>query len=320
MTNQLTSFKSLDTEAGVNISQISTLDEILQQARFDFEVEQTPVFTPEGEEVPNKQLIRRADNKHVLGVVGSKYTSIDTRTMLEPFHDLVTMHGAMYESAGLIRGGQMCWISATLPSSFVVPGREKDKIQQRIVCSVNHGGVGKNAYFSLANRLFCNNQIRLITKSANKSDYGFRHTKNWEDNFTQAAEGFKEAIESMIDFETAAAQLNNTPMKEDEIAIFMKRLYRMDLAKPLTPRGERKADKLKHLFKSGAGNIGETRWDALNAVTELLDHHSNRRFKTPSLKQRARERRFVSNNLSGYGDSLKQRALKLLLNTEKKFG
>ena len=126
-------FTSLDHAAGVDISKATSLDEVLDFAGFDFEVEQTTVHTPEGEEIPNKHLLRRSDNDYILGVVGGKYTPVSNRVMLEPFHDLVMDYGAKYESAGVIKGGRKCWISATLPESFSVPGRTGDVINQRIV-------------------------------------------------------------------------------------------------------------------------------------------------------------------------------------------
>lgn len=312
-------FTSLDHAAGIDIDDSNNLDIIMNQAGMNFNIEQTPVFDPEGEEIPNKKLLRRTDNGHILGLVGSKYTSVDTRTMLEPFHDLVNLHDAKYESAGVLGGGKKCWVSATLPSSFSVPGRLGDQIQQRIVSLINHDGLGGNAYFSLAHRIVCNNQIRLLTKSAGESQFSMRHTKNWQTQFEKASSGFKQAIDAMVNFEETVKLLSGISMKADEIGIFMKRLYKVDMKKDITRQFARKSEKMTDLFIRGQGNKGENRWDALNAVTELLDHHSTKRYKTPSLARRARENRFVSNNLGGYGDSIKQRALTLLTTTDNTF-
>lgn len=319
MTNTLTDFAGLDTAAGTDVSDSTNLDEIMTRAGLDFHVEQTELFDPEGEPIPGKRLLRREDNQHVLGVVSKRYHTISNRAMLEPFHELVQYHGAKYESAGMIGGGKKCWVSATLPSGFTVPGRTGDHIQQRIVSLFNHDGLGKNAYFSIAHRIMCNNQLRLLTNAANNSEYSFRHSKNWETYHDSASEGFRNAIDSMIQFEETVKVLNNIAMHPDEIENFMKRLYRVDMKKPTTRQRERKIEKARDLFIRGMGNVGETRWDALNAVTEMLDHHQSKRYKTPGLARRARENRFVSNNLSGYGDSIKQRALKLLVNPDNKF-
>lgn len=319
MTNNIIDFQGLDTAAGTNVSQETDLSKMMTRAGFDFNIEKTELFDPEGEPIPGKQLLRREDNQHVLGVVSKRYHSVDNRTMLEPFHDLVQYHGASYESAGMVGGGRKCWVSATLPSGFTVPGRPGDQITQRIVALFNHDGLGKNAYFSIAHRIVCNNQLRLLTKSANNSEFSFRHSKNWRVNHEVASEGFRSAIDSMIEFEETVKILNGITMKPGEIDMFMKRLYKVDMKKPVSRQRERKIEKARDLFINGQGNKGETRWDALNAVTELLDHHHTRRYKTPGLAKRARENRFVSNNLGGYGDMIKQRAVKLLIDTSNNF-
>jgi hypothetical protein len=65
---------------------------------------------------------------------------------------------------------------------------------------------------------------------------------------------------------------------------------------------------LGHLFAQGAGNIGRTRWDAFNAVTEFVDHF--RSIRVSSGRNRS-EVRFES-VLTGSGDDLKARAFDLL--------
>lgn len=313
------SFTSLDHAAGVDISKATSLDEVLNVAGFNFEVEQTTVHTPEGDEIPNKRLLRRSDNDYILGVVGGKYTPVSNRAMLEPFHDLVTDYGAKYESAGVIKGGRKCWISATLPESFSVPGRTGDVINQRIVSLIGHDGLGRNSYFSIANRLMCNNQIRLITSSGSESQFRVSHTKNWENQHADASAGFRAAVDSSIGFQQVAGDLNEMLMTPDEVEVFARHLYKIHKQEVVSPQAVKRGERLKELFVRGQGNVGESRWDALNAVTELLDHHSVKKTKKKVPVNRLMENRFVSNNLGGYGDSLKQRAMSLLLNKEVKF-
>lgn len=310
---------ALDHAAGLDISNTNNFDDIIKQSGFDFEVEKVPVHDPEGEEIVNRCLLRRTDNHNMLGIVSDRYVSVDTKTMLEPFHELVMLHGATYESAGVIGGGKKCWISATLPSGFSVPGRDEDVIQQRIVALINHDGLGKNAYFSLANRIVCNNQLRLLMDHTNASDYGVTHTKNWETRFEQASAGFKLAMDSMIHFEKTTEQLSNMPMKESQIDVFGRMLYKIDKKTSLSPQAVKRTNRLKELFKKGHGNHGETRWDALNAVTEMLDHRVEGANKSPAAIRQARQNRFFRNNLSGYGDMLKQRAVRLLINSDNTF-
>lgn len=302
---------ALDRAAGQDISKTNDFDEVIKQSGFDFQIETEMLYDPEGEEIPNRRLLRRADNHKMLGIVSNRYVSVDTRTMLEPFHELVTLHQATYESAGVIGGGKKCWISATLPSGFSVSGRDEDVIQQRIVALINHDGLGKNAYFSLANRIVCNNQLRLITNTANASEYGVTHTKNWESRFEQASAGFKLAMDSMVNFEQT--------VKQSQIDTFGRMLYKIDKKTSLSPQAVKRTNRLKELFKNGHGNHGETRWDALNAVTEMLDHRAEQINKSPTAIRQARQNRFFRNNLSGYGDMLKQRAVRLLIDSNNTF-
>lgn len=309
---------SLDGAAGTDVSGINTIDQLLATAGLDFEIEKAPVFTAEGDQIPSRSLIRRCDDRHILGVVGSKYHLVDTREMLEPFHEMVMSHGAKYENAGMVGGGRKIWVSATLPDQVSVSGRSDDVIQNRIVCLINHDGLGKNAYVSIAHRMFCNNQLRMLRNKAQQTDYSLRHTKNWQMSLEQAHTGFDDAISNMKSFRSLADSLNKKKMTLQEIEVFARKLYKIKPKQDISTQAKKRHELLKQLFVSGAGNHGETRWDALNAVTEMLDHHSNREGKNPAHARQISQNRFMS-SMQGYGNTVKQRAVNLLLETTGSF-
>jgi len=62
------------------------------------------------------------------------------------------------------------------------------------------------------------------------------------------------------------------------------------------------------LFHRGTGNLGRTRWDALNGVTEYVDH--SRSVRTVGGRNRAEVR--MESALFGTGDTLKDKAFALL--------
>ena len=79
-----------------------------------------------------------------------------------------------------------------------------------------------------------------------------------------------------------------------------------------------KREEVVNLFKEGRGNVGSTRWDALNAVTEYLDHHKQAsRLNNEKTGAVHAEKRFVSNVIRGSGNSMKQRAITLLSDVKK---
>lgn len=314
---------SLTSLAGVDIKNSNTFDSVMTKSGFDFDVEKVPCYTPEAEELNSHFLIRRQDNHHVLGVMKSRYIPVSNRFMFKPFHDTVVNAGANYESAGMIDHGKKCWISASLPKTFKLKNRPDDEIKQTIVALVNHDGTGRNSYFSLAERLFCNNQLRLISTSAAKSQYTVSHTKNWESQWFDAQIGFDNAVLGWKSFEVQANKLDNINITVNEMHRFTTNLFpqkRLDDKNKLKKPSSRllaKREQILDLFTNGSGNIGKTRWDAFNAVTEYVDHNNTETNKSKSVTDHKRQKRF-SRNLLGSGDYTKQRALDMLL-TQKKF-
>ena len=328
-----TKLTALDERVGKNISKLTSFDEVMHEAGFDFNVESVNCHTPEGQAIKNRFIIRREDNKKILGHVGSRYHAVPNYEMFRPFHRMVKQYGATYESAGLIDGGKKCWIAAVLPDSFKLKNRPDDEIQQRIMALVANDGLKRNAYLSVANRLFCNNQIGLINRRADQSDYKISHTKNWEPQLIDAQLGFENALALHKEFEANANILDGMEMDIREMRGFTTVLLPentytnyadrnkkrdKDQEKRKTNRLNNRREELVHLFTEGAGNRGITRWDALNAVTEYQDHHNQiKKLDHKKNGYRNAEKRFVSNVIGGLGDNVKQRAVDLLLNTKK---
>ena len=316
----------LDDRIGVDISKASDFDEVMKMAGFDFDVEKVPAHTPEGDEVPGYFLIRRTDTLQNFAVMRKRYTSIPMDEMFRPFHEMVQEFGAEYEGAGLIDGGKKTWISARLPNSFSLKSRPDDKVDNRIMALGTNDGTKRNAYFGMAQRIFCNNQIRTIMQSANESDYWISHTKNWENRLDQAKKGFHAALRGLQAFEVIANKLDTVNMTVDECRGFTTLLL-PDTEKKKDEKGKEievrhtsrisnRREKIVDLFANGAGNLGATRWDALNGLTEYVNHHNNIG-KLEKGGRRAAERRMVSSLMGGPADQMMQRGLNLLTDTKK---
>ena len=319
-----THLTALDDRIGTDISNASSFDDVMNTAGFGFEVERVPMHTPEGNIVKNNYIIRRDDTKRILGTCKSRYAPVQTAAMLEPFHQMVQKYGATYETAGLISGGSKCWISAKLPGDWGLKARPDDKVEQRIISLVSHDGTKRNSYLSIAKRVFCNNMLSLLTTEATKQGYSISHTKNWEDNLGIIQDNFENSINAHAKFNQTANKLDDMRINTDEVKVFTELLLpdRPEkinsngkvVKKRETSRLTNRREQIVDLFVTGAGNRGNSRWDAFNAVTEFVDHHNNAKSLEGKNAFKAAERRFVSNLLGGPGDNMKQRALSLLLN------
>jgi len=316
----------LDDRIGVDISEAANFDEVMNMAGFDFDVEKVPTHTPEGDEVPGHFLIRRTDTKQNFAVMRRRYAPIPMDQMFRPFHEMVEEFGATYEGAGLIDGGKKAWISAKLPSGFSLKSRPDDAVENRIMAFGTNDGTKRNAYFGMASRIFCNNQIRTIMQNANESDYWISHTKNWENRLEQAKKGFHAALRGLSSFEKIANQLDKIKMTSDECRGFATLLLPepdrkkdekgKDIEVRSTSRITNRREKIVDLFATGAGNLGATRWDALNGLTEYVNHHNNIG-KLEKGGRKAAERRMVSSLMGGPADQMMQRGLALLTDTKK---
>lgn len=330
---------SLDEAAGTTIHN-GTLHSIVEHAGLDFEVARVPACDPEGRTItkkkwvidPNKErndpnrfvqkdvpifyLLRRKDNKTPLGMVRERYNCVPAEKMLEPFHAMVSEFNGTYETAGLIDGGKKAWVAAKLPGTFNLPNRPKDTTELRIMLLLAFDGMARNAYFTMLRRVFCCNQFHYIMREAKKSEYSVKHSKNWELYLRIAQENFKAAIQGAEQFSKVAEELDEREMAKPDMVKFAEVMlpYRKDEDEEST-RIDARRGVMVDLFSNGAGNLGATRWDAFNAVTQFLDHEDGtaRLERGPAaMQQSALQRRFVSNLLNGPGDQLKQRALRIL--------
>jgi len=324
MNEQETQLTALDDRIGTDISNSNSFDDVMNTAGFGFNVERVPMHTPEGNIVKNNYIIRRDDTKRILGTCKSRYMPVQTEAMFEPFHQMVKKYGAEYETAGLISGGSKCWISAKLPGDWGLKRRPDDKVEQRIVSLVSHDGTKRNSYLSIAKRVFCNNMLSLLTTEGAQQGYSISHTKNWENNLDIIQANFDNSIQAHSQFNKTANRLDEMSIDASEVKVFTELLLperpnQFDekgdqIKRRSTSRLTNRRDQILDLFVSGAGNRGNSRWDAFNAVTEYVDHHNNSKSLEGKNGHQAAERRFVSNLLGGPGDRLKQRALGMLLN------
>ena len=325
-TSGQTTLTKLDERVGVDISDASDYDQVMRSAGFDFEVEKTPVLDLEGKEITGHFNIRRSDTKQTFAIMRKRYTAIPMEEMFRPFHEMVQEYGAEYESAGLIGGGKKAWMSAKLKDSFTLKNRSNDKVDNRIMAFGSNDGTKRNAYFGISHRIFCNNQLRTIMQKANESDYWISHTKNWKEQLRLAKEGFEAALRGLKQFEKIANLLDQKKMTSDECRGFATLLLPdperkkdekgKDIEVRTTSRLANRREAIVDLFANGAGNLGATRWDALNGLTEWVNHHNNVG-KLEKQGRQAAERRLVSTLMGGPQDQLMQRGLGLLTNTKK---
>ena len=238
-----------------------------------------------------------------LSVVGDGYGVLKSETM---YRILEGVYGgqAVVETAGTLRNGQREWVLVARESWSAATG---DKILSYDLWLNRHDGSGCFELHRTNVRVVCANTWKLAVSGGNRV-FGVRHTKNIDQGIQAALDvvGYVEQAEAKQ--RAAAQRMAQAQFSASEAAKAFDVLMGIKEGTEPSTRVENQVKELNRLFKSGTGNLGRTRWDAFNAVTEFVDHS---RASRVTGGRDENEVRFES-VLMGSGDALKARAFDLL--------
>lgn len=238
-----------------------------------------------------------------LSVVGEGYGVLKSETM---YKILEGVYGgqAVVDAAGTLRNGQREWV---LVKREAWSAQKGDSVLTYDLWLNRHDGSGCFELHRTNVRVVCANTWKLAVSGGNRV-FGVRHTKNIDAGIQAALE----VVDYVDTFQSkqvyAIKQMAATQMSTSEASrAFNLILGIQDGVKPST-RLENQATEINRLFTSGIGNLGKTRWDAFNAVTEYVDHGRSSRVTG---ERDEKEVKFES-VLMGSGDALKAKAFDLL--------
>ncbi|MDP6585485.1 MAG: DUF932 domain-containing protein [Anaerolineales bacterium] len=303
------------------VHQISSKDELYSKAGLDFEVEQINLGGATGDENFDRFYgLRNNRTGHVYTVTGKKYTPIQNHELIDAFDEVRKMYGAEYKNAGVMRGGSRVWVQAQLPKdyTFEIPNRKGDKINSMLTMLIGHDGIISNCIFPTSMRGACNNQFVAMTRESTR-DYRIQHYSNWSDRLDLVKSVFAKNINSLKNMYTDFAALDSKAISREELYNFLGELYPMKDDED--ERTVNRHNDIAALFSRGAGNLGKSRWDAFNAVTEYVDHHQHATRMANAIENKNHE--YIQNRIGslstpgGQMDRFKRRALNLLTNTTK---
>jgi len=303
------------------VHQISTKDELYSKAGLDFEVESVNLGDATGNDSYDRFYgLRNNNTGHVYTVTGRKYTPIQNHELIDAFDEVRKMYGADYKAAGVMRGGSRVWVQAQLPKeyTFEIPNRKGDTINSMLTMLIGHDGIISNCIFPTSMRGACNNQFVAMTRESTR-DYRIQHFSNWEDKLGLVKTVFAKNINSLKNMYTDFAALDSKAISKEELYNFLGELYPMKDQED--ERTVNRHNDIAALFSRGAGNLGKSRWDAFNAVTEYVDHHQHATRMANAIENKNHV--YIQNRIGslstpgGSMDRFKRRALNLLTDTSK---
>ena len=303
-----------------NITNVDDLLETFSDLNFVVESHEMTDLTNDAS-FAGYRAIRRSDNLDVLSIVKERYTPIQNRDILEPLAEIVRENDARFVAGGVCHGGKKAWVQAELNKPVSIKTKNgEDVINNYIVGMIHHDGMGSNAILPFTKRVSCSNQFAAIKRAA--AGFSIRHSSSWENRVDEARKRFRVAMQSNIEFAEAASSMALIDMGEDEFKKFALNILPDIKPNHYAPEGrsqEKKRELMFGLFQHGKGNIGRTRWDAFNAVTEYFDHYEGSTRIANAIERgqdvrKSMERRFLNSLAGGQTNITKHKAYELLTN------
>lgn len=240
----------------------------------------------------------RTDNNIPLGLVKSKYTVVQNRDAFKFFDDAIGPNKAVWDTAGCFDGGKRVFVSAKLPDTITVNG--KDKIENYLVFTNSHDGSGSVSIMFTPVRIVCQNCLPGARRQAEQF-IRFRHTQSVHDNINQAAEILGIARKQEIYMEQEFNKMTQIKMNDMQVMDYIASLhlnaeeynavkqipngmsllyYRSNNVIQEANISTRKLNMLVNTFEyytdgPGQWDITGTAWGAFNAVTGYYSNVAN---------------------------------------------
>lgn len=208
--------------------------------------------------------------------VGERYEIMPNEHLTDFLQALVDESGAFIETAGSIHGGADVFVTAKLPDTMQVGGR--DAVDQYVVVTNNHNGSSAVTGAVTPVRVVCANTLAAALRGA-RSAYHVRHTLGAKANVAEARRVLGLSFRYLEDFQAEADRMIDQEYTDREFKELVSGLW-APVGDTATPRSKTMEDNrnrtLRWLFSAADTNDGihGTRWGAYQAVTEYLDHYS----------------------------------------------
>jgi phage/plasmid-like protein (TIGR03299 family) len=248
---------------------------------FSWNIESLPCYArrEDGQllEVKGKRALVRADNGFGLGVVTKSYGIIQPQSMMSLLHAAAGDGIVEYINGGAFDGGKRIYLQVALKgANFDIAGQEHGAY---FMLGAHNDGSGSFWAAFTPTRLFCMNQLRVAIKNI-ISRFSIRHTKNASERLAVVEEVITRARGYFGAFHAEALNLVRQRFTIQDMRSLTEELWP-------TPKSENLLDgvvwtrnRVVQLFDGaqiGGSALMGTKYGALNAVAEYVDHHQNRR-------------------------------------------
>ena len=302
--------------------QAMTAAQAIEAAGLDWEVVTEPVYRhiPADDwrpyhfkEVEGKRAVVRRDTDEVYGVMSDGYTPVQNLTGFDVMDAVVGSGDAAYHTVGSLFGGRRVWMLCKLQGDYRLDNGEK--LESFILLDNSHDGTAALRMRLTSVRVVCSNTLGAATST--QAAFAARHTSGIMNRVNEARDLLGLNAAYMARLIEDANRIAEQAWSHDQMKDMTYKL--LDLAPDVAIDMQRgikapAASKLIDLFYLGEGNKGETKWDALNAVTEYLDYSKGSRAidSLDSTDDAVVSRRLQNSWLGSGGEAMRAKAWGIL--------
>lgn len=263
---------------GTMVQEAPTSEDALHIAELDWRVEQTPVFTDEGIEIPGYKANRRNTDGSILGIVSDRYRIVQNTEAFE-FTDAIvgeTEDGVVkYETAGSLCGGKRIWLLAKMPTKKVLD----DDVEPYMFFSNSHDGTGSIKVGMTPVRIVCANTLAIALNTA-KRQWSTKHVGDMQSKLEEAKLCLRMADSYMASLDVEADRLANAKLYREQIEEILDEMFPAD-----DNASERKKNNIvqfKNQFWTAYNmpdiqKFEDSAWMAVNAMSDVITHSAPRR-------------------------------------------
>ncbi len=258
-----------------------------------------------------------------LGIVGAGQQLVQNHELFDMAQAVIDQNDdAELVQAGTCDRGGRVWavVGRKIEHTITRSDGKLDPIKGLTLLVNDHCGKGSFIGLPILDRLFCGNQLAgMIRRAKRNGIFRIRHSGNMEAKLGLAEHMLLDHDQYTQELITLYQQLAETGMSLEAFTEYATAVstqiggeLKQDASAFEETRRNAEIEDLRGLFAEGAGNTGETKWDAYNAVTDWLDHHRQAYRQSADADKRA-DRRFQNAVMpNGAAVAAKSDALQLL--------
>ena len=234
-----------------------------------FDVEKVQLVPKvEGFSIPNSFGIYRTDTKDHLGTVGSDYTPVQNKEMLDIVAESATLAGLDVQSVTFrsFKGGRKVSFQVKLPN-WSVSG---DEVERYMTAVNSHNGSTSVGVGLVGIRVVCTNTWLQALSQCKK----FRHTSSVMDRVKALSDEINQSIEVDKELFEEFQTMFNNPYSDLDHSKFIKELIGYDLS-DLEEKETRKRNTFEDIsdaIDTELISAGRNEWGLFNGVTRYTNH------------------------------------------------